>query len=206
MLISPFIQGIGTGAGLIIAIGAQNAFVLSQGLQKNYPLQIATFCILADALLISLGISGLGTLITQHQGLASFAAWGGALFLFWYGLGSFRAAFSDKTLVATEDSRQSLKVVLLTASAVTFLNPQAYLDTVVLLGSIGGQFPGDGRYLFGAGALTASTVWFLSLSFGARLLRPFFQSARSWKVLDLTTCAIMWSIGGSLVYKQVALF
>jgi L-lysine exporter family protein LysE/ArgO len=205
MFIMPFLQGMGTGAGLIIAIGAQNAFLLSQGIRGNYSLQIALLCSMCDAILITLGVSGLGTLVANNPDLARIAGWGGAAFLFWYGLGSLRSAFSGKALDLMQEQKKSLRAVLLATLGVTFLNPQTYLDTIVLLGAIGGQFEGHGRFVFGAGAITASLMWFFTLCFGARLLAPYFQSAKAWKVLDLCTCAIMWAIAASLVRGQIVL-
>lgn len=203
MVLLPFLQGMGTGAGLIIAIGAQNAFILSNGLKGNYSLQIALLCSMCDALLITLGVSGLGTLISQNPQLASIAGWGGAAFLFWYGFGSLRSAFSGRALEVEEEQKKSLRSVLLACLGVTFLNPQTYLDTVVLLGAVGGQFEGHGRYIFGAGAISASLMWFFTLSFGSRLLTPYFRSPKAWKYLDLTTCTIMWLIAATLVRGQL---
>ncbi|NJB66803.1 L-lysine exporter family protein LysE/ArgO [Desulfobaculum xiamenense] len=167
-------------------------------------MQIALLCSMCDALLITIGVSGVGTLVVQNPGLASFAAWGGAAFLAWYGFGSLRSAFSGAAMDLEEGQARSLRSVLLATLGVTFLNPHTYLDTIVLLGSIGGQFPGHGRFLFGAGAVSASLIWFFTLSFGARLLAPLFRNPKAWQVLDLIICSIMWAIAASLIRGQLA--
>ncbi|HSX12600.1 MAG TPA: LysE/ArgO family amino acid transporter [Rhabdochlamydiaceae bacterium] len=196
------LQGFFTGAGLIIAIGAQNAFVLRQGLMKNQVFITALFCTLADAALIVVGVAGLGKIMTTNPILLLVAKWGGALFLFWYGLRSFRAIFRSESLHPEKVKgpvRPSLKTTLLTLAALTFLNPHVYLDTVVLLGSIGSQFESNERPFFALGAMFASLVWFFGLCYGARLLAPFFESPKAWKVLDFGIGCIMWGIALSLL-------
>lgn len=196
----PFLKGFFTGAGLIIAIGAQNAFVLKQGLTKNHVFAIALFCTLSDALLIALGVSGLGVLLTSNQVLLIIAKWGGAAFLFWYGFRSFRSMFHSESLRTQHASAShSLKKILLTLAALTFFNPHVYLDTVVLLGTLGAQFEKVPRSFFALGAIVASTVWFFALSYGARLLAPLLRSQRSWKVIDCLIGCIMWTIALSLL-------
>ncbi len=200
-----FLKGFGTGAGLIIAIGAQNAFVLKQGLKKNHLFATALFCSLVDALLIGLGVGGFGEILTSSKPLLFIAKWGGAAFLFWYGLRAFRSIFLSESLDAKnahEPSSHSLKKILLTLTAVSLLNPHVYLDTVVLLGSIGAQFEPSERPFFAMGAMFASLVWFFGLCYGARLLAPLLKNARSWKIIDFAIGCTMWAIALSLLFSS----
>ncbi len=199
MITTPFLQGLGTGAGLIIAIGAQNAFVLNQGLHRNHHLTVALICAMSDALLITLGLSGMGVVLARSNHLAVWATWFGAVFLFWYGLRSFRSALRSGGLEPDERVRMGLGATVAATLAVTFLNPHVYLDTVLLLGSIGGRYPEAERFFFGAGAATASLGWFLALGLGARFLLPFFRHPRSWAVLDVLVGLTMWGVAASLV-------
>lgn len=201
----PFLKGFFTGAGLIIAIGAQNAFVLKEGLKKNHVFATALFCSVADALLIALGVGGLGEIITSSSVLLMIAKWGGAIFLFWYGFRAFRSIFRSESLQAQnskEHISHSLKKTLLTLAALTFLNPHVYLDTVVLLGTIGSQFESDKRPLFAIGAMCSSFIWFFALSYGARLLSPLLKNPTSWKIVDGFVGCIMWAIACSLLLVQ----
>jgi L-lysine exporter family protein LysE/ArgO len=195
----PFFQGFGVSGGLIVAIGAQNAFVLSQGVRKNYHLLIALICSICDGLLITIGISGVGTVVAANPQLAKAAAWGGAAFLFWYGWKAFQSARLGEMLNADSSAKRSLRAVMLTTMAVTWLNPHCYIDTMLLIGSIGGQFDGDSRLFFGVGAVAASFIWFFSLSLFGRLLAPFFQKQLAWQILDALICIIMWDIAFSLL-------
>lgn len=197
-----FLQGFGVGGGLIIAIGAQNAFILSQGIKKNYPLVIAAICILCDATLIGIGVGGVGTAVATHSLLSDIATYGGAIFLFWFGLNSLRSALKGGTLESSEEPSIPLKQIVISTFAITLLNPHVYLDTIVLLGSISGQFPEDERVIFGVGAITASIIWFLSLALGARILSPIFKKQISWRILDMFVCLTMWGIALSLIFKS----
>jgi len=199
MIFTPFLQGLGTGAGLIIAIGAQNAFVLNQGLTRNHHLTVALICALSDALLITLGLSGMGIVLAGNAGFAFWATWLGAGFLFWYGLCAFRSALRSGSLGPEERGRMGLGATVAATLAVTFLNPHVYLDTVLLLGSIGGRYPEAQRFFFGAGAATASLAWFLALGLGSRLLLPFFRRPGSWAVLDVFVGLTMWGVAASLI-------
>jgi L-lysine exporter family protein LysE/ArgO len=201
-LFPPLIKGFFIGASLIIGIGAQNAFVLKQGLKKSHVFATALFCFLSDTLLIILGAAGLGELISKNHTLLMIAKWGGATFLFWYGLRAFLAMRHSESLQTNQaDNRpgRSLKKCLLTLATLTFLNPHVYLDTVLLLGTIAAQFELKQRAFFTGGAILASLCWFFGLSYGARLLTPLLKSQRSWKVIDLMTGCIMWAIGLSLL-------
>lgn len=198
-----FFQGLGLSGGLIIAIGAQNAFVLSQGVRRNYPLQTAMVCSLCDAILMIIGISGVGTLVADNPQLARIATWGGAAFLLWYGSRSFRSALQGGSLDAQVEQIFSRRKLLLTTLALTLLNPHAYLDTIVLIGGISGQLAASERYLFGAGAISASILWFFSLSFGAGLLAPLFRKPIAWRCLDGVVCLTMWTIAALLLWPQL---
>lgn len=196
-----FLQGMGLGAGLIIAIGAQNAFVLRQGLKHQHHFTIATICFVIDAVLITLGGTGVGTLVASTPTLATGAAIFGAVFLFAYGVLAFRRAWSGETLKSEngKDNPLTLKAAVLTTLAFSLLNPHVYLDTVVLLGSVSGQYVWDQRVWFLAGAVTASALWFYALAFAATKLAPLFRTAITWKVLDGLIGVVMWAIALSLV-------
>jgi L-lysine exporter family protein LysE/ArgO len=194
-----FFKGFATSAALIIAIGAQNAFVLRQGIKRQHVLPIVLVCGFSDALLISLGIAGLGTLVQQSPLLLALARYGGAAFLFCYGLMAARRAFASESLQLDAAPPMTLKAALAACLAFTYLNPHCWLDTVVLLGSISSQQPDGLRWVFGAGALTASFVWFFSLGFGARLLAPLFAKPIAWKLLDGAIALVMCAIAASLL-------
>ena len=198
-MIVPFIQGFGMGGGLIVAIGAQNAFVLSQGVRRSHTLIIPLICSLCDSILIMAGVAGVGTMVAANPLLMRIAAWGGAAFLFWYGLGAFRSALRGGKLESNDEPVRSLRSAVLTTLGLTLLNPHVYLDTIILLGSLSGQFAGNGRFVFGAGAMTASFIWFFSLSMGGRILAPLFRKRAAWQILDGIVCATMWFIAFSLL-------
>ncbi len=193
-----FAKGIGTGGGLIIAIGAQNAFVLSQGVRKNHYLLIALICALCDAILVAVGVTGVGSLITANPMLSRIAGIGGALFLFVYGARAFQSAVKGNQLDTDQTAATSVKAVVLATLAVTLLNPHVYIDTVLLLGSIAGQFQSPDHLAFGAGAVTASFAWFFTLSIGATFLAPLFRQKLSWRILDTFVGVVMWTIGFSI--------
>ena len=202
--LAPFLQGMGLGAGLIIAIGAQNAFVLRQGLARRHVFLICTICFLGDALLIAAGSARVGTLIAAHPWATSAAAWGGAAFLAWMGANALRAMTRPETLgPAAGGAAMSRTAAVTTVLALTFLNPHVYLDTVVLLGGIAGQFPAAERTWFAAGAATASLLWFYGLGYGAGLLSPLFRRPLTWRILDGAIAAIMFAIAGSLAWGEL---
>ena len=198
-MVSAYIQGMGTGAGLIVAIGAQNSFVLSQGVRKNFHWVVALICALCDIVLIFAGAAGLGTVIAENTQLAWYTGWLGVLFLFGYGLRALRSAMVGGALERNQGTQQSLQAVVVTTLAITLCNPHVYLDTVVLLGSISGQFPGQDRYVFALGAATSSLLWFYLLSLGGALLAPLFTKAFAWKILDIVVCLTMWTIAVQLI-------
>lgn len=190
-----FLKGLITGGSLIIAIGAQNAFVLSQGVRRQYVITIPLICAVCDAVLITLGVAGAGSFIASSRLLSFWAGIGGAVFLFCYGVAAFRSAFKGGQLAAETNGASSLKGAVLATLAVTLLNPHAYIDTILLLGSLAGQQPESQRLFFGAGAITASIAWFFSLSLGAGLLAPLFKQKIAWQILDTSVGVVMWSIG-----------
>lgn len=199
-----YFQGFGLGAGLIIAIGAQNAFVLEQGLRRQWVFVTALVCTICDATLYVLGIGGVGTLIAQNPALTLVATWGGAAFLLWYGVRSFRSALRPESLdpQANKLRGTTLRQTLLAVLAVSLLNPHVYLDTVVVVGSIGAQYPAETRTVFALGATTASAVWFFGLAFGAARLAPLFSRPIAWRVLDFAVAGVMWVIAISLVWNS----
>ncbi|MBB1485875.1 LysE/ArgO family amino acid transporter [Oceanospirillum sediminis] len=193
------IQGLGTSAGLIMAIGAQNAFVLTQGLRRQYHWPIAGICSFFDALLVTVGVAGVGALVSESEAWLMVARLGGAAFLLWYGFQSLRSAMNTNSMGSSTHELTSLRSAILTTLAITLLNPHVYLDTVVLIGSIGGQFPADERPWFAIGAISFSFIWFFSISLGARWLAPLFKKPVAWRVLDASVCIVMWSIAASLL-------
>ncbi|GHO70284.1 amino acid transporter [Ktedonobacter sp. SOSP1-52] len=202
-IILPLLQGFGLGMSLIVAIGAQNAFVLRQGLKKQHVFLVAALCSLCDAVLILLGVGGLGAVINALPVLTLVATWGGALFLLIYGLRSFRAAFQSDKLNAHEVAGEPTRTreVMLAVLAFSLLNPHVYLDTVVLIGSVGAHYPSGERLLFALGAMLASLTWFFALAYGARWLAPLFCSPLAWRVLDCLIGCIMWFIAASLIWS-----
>lgn len=199
MYLAAAFAGFIASAGLIIAIGAQNAFVLRQGLQRRYIGSVIVTCMLADIALIVCGVAGIGVLVQRWPFLLQALRFGGAAFLAVYGLLAARRAWrGEESLTPVTDGEPSRRRVLLTCLAFTFLNPHVYLDTMVLLGSLSMRYPGAVHWAFAAGASLASVVWFCVLGYGARLLLPVFRDRRAWRVLDtlmavfmLTLCAML---------------
>jgi L-lysine exporter family protein LysE/ArgO len=203
MLTSAFTTGFLLSATLIIAIGAQNSFVLRQGLRREHVAVIVAFCALADLALISAGVAGLARVLGLAPTLTLALTIAGALFLLWYGVRALRRAFRPAALQAAADARMSLRTAVAQAAAFTFLNPHVYLDTVLLMGSIGARQPADSRFWFVGGAALASGAWFTTLGFGARLLAPAFSRPRAWQILDTLIGVTMWVLAGSLVYRSL---
>ena len=194
-----FFQGLAISAGLIVAIGAQNAFVLAQGVRGVHRLQIAVACASSDALLIALGVGGAGALIAQQPQLLALARWGGAAFLLGYALLALRRAWHGESMQLPESHHQSVWRALAATLAVTWLNPHVYLDTVVLLGGVAANLPAQDRLSFGLGAMLASWLWFFALAYGARLLAPLFVRPNSWRVLDIGVATVMLLVAWQLV-------
>ncbi|WP_288799944.1 LysE/ArgO family amino acid transporter [uncultured Arsenicicoccus sp.] len=191
--------GLLTGLGLIVAIGAQNAFVLRQGLLRRHVGVIVAICALSDAVLILAGVAGVGALITSHPTVVTLARWGGAIFLVRFGIRTALAARHPGTLTAQERGVSGLRAAVVTTLAFTWLNPHVYLDTVVMLGSLSATHGRDGRWWFGLGAAAGSLLWFTALGYGARWLRPLFARPRAWQLLDLVIAVVMIALGVSLV-------
>jgi L-lysine exporter family protein LysE/ArgO len=197
-----FMAGFLSGAALIIAIGAQNSFVLRQGIRREHVLPIVLVCSSADVLLIAAGITGLGALIQAVPLLLDATRYGGSAFLIAYGLLAARRALQPQQLTVDSSVGTSLGAAMVTCLAFTFLNPHVYLDTVILLGSLANQCGEHGRWVFGAGAATASFVWFFALGYGARLLGPLFRKPSAWRVLDSLIAVIMLGLGLMLLLGE----
>jgi L-lysine exporter family protein LysE/ArgO len=198
-----FTTGFALSATLIIAIGAQNSFVLRQGLRREHVGAIVAFCALADLALISAGVAGLAKVLGRAPSLTMALTIAGTLFLMWYGLRAVRRAFQPQALRAAGGPRVSLRGAVAQAAAFTFLNPHVYLDTVLLMGSVGARQPADARLWFVGGAALASGAWFTALGFGARLLAPLFSRPRAWQVLDILVGAAMLALAAGLVRQAL---
>ena len=199
-MFTAFINGFALGASLIIAIGAQNAFILKQGLLRQHVFILCLICASADAALIAAGVGGLGTMVSSHPSLVTAVTLFGALFLAAYSFIAFRRALHASSMgVSGEDT--SLRQAIAACLAFTFLNPHVYLDTVLLLGGLSSRYEGDLRLSYGAGAVIASFVWFFGLGYGARLLLPLFQKPVAWRVLDTIIGVVMALIALSLAVQ-----
>jgi L-lysine exporter family protein LysE/ArgO len=199
MLFSIALTGFLLGGSLILAIGAQNAFILRQGLLKQHVFILCLVCAASDALLIAAGVGGLGRIIDGHPEFVKWVTIGGALFLFAYAIFALQRALKPQAMQAATTGQGSLKAAMAQCLAFTFLNPHVYLDTVVLVGGISSRYIGQEKTAFAAGAMAASFIWFFSLGYGARLLQPVFAKPRAWQVLDLIIAAVMTMIAISLV-------
>lgn len=224
-MLTPLLAGLGLGFSLIVAIGAQNLFVLRQGIRREYLLAVVAVCAVSDAALIALGVSGVGLVLQAVPWLIVVVRWAGAVFLVGYGVLAARRALrpsggtlrldtpvpsvpdaatpSPRVTTRTVDStasrtRTTPAATLLTCLALTWLNPHVYLDTVFLLGSVASTH-GDGRWAFAIGACTASLVWFSALGFGARYLGRWLDTPRAWRILDAVIAVVMFAIAVSLV-------
>ena len=197
----PFIKGMGIGASLIMAIGSQNVFVLSSALRGQHAIVIGLVCVGIDIALIFGGVMGLGVLIREMPALIELASYFGALFLLVYGALAFRRALKPQALSTSQVKKMTVLAAVTTTAALSLLNPHVYLDTVVLLGSIGGQLPGSQPLWFALGASIASILWFSTLVVGGKALAPWFESDKSWQKLDLLVGCTMWLIAGFLIYS-----
>jgi L-lysine exporter family protein LysE/ArgO len=199
------LAGFAAGAGLIIAIGSQNAFVLRQGLLQHNVGLVVTTCVLGDVALILCGVAGIGALVREWPMLLQVLRIGGAVFLAVYGSMAARRAWrGTAALVPGNGGAGSAKPVLLACLAFTFLNPHVYLDTMVLLGGLSTQYPGPARWAFAAGACLASIMWFSTLGYGSRLLQPVFRSPTAWRVLDGGVACFMLSLAVLLLTRPMA--
>lgn len=203
MSLSIFLTGMLTGLSLILAIGAQNAFVLRQGLRGEHVLAVCLTCAVSDAILILLGVTSFAQIAEWLPWIAPVMRYAGAAFLIWYGAKSVRAALrsSDALIIGTERKAKGLGKTLLACLAMTWLNPHVYLDTVVLLGTISTRFAGD-RGAFAAGAVSGSFLFFFALGYGAAWLRPIFARPSAWRVLEAVIAVVMWSIAAKLILTE----
>jgi L-lysine exporter family protein LysE/ArgO len=195
-LVAAALAGLGLGLSLIVVIGAQNAYVLRQGIRMQHVAAVVAICTLSDAVLILLGISGVGFLVTRFPVALTVIRFGGAAFLIGYGLLAARRFFLRQSLQADASAvGPSRRAVVLTVLALTWLNPHVYLDTVLLLGSVANTHGDDGRWAFGFGAVIASALWFALLGFGARFLGPLFARPIAWRILDAAIAVTMVALG-----------
>ena len=199
-------QGFMLCASLIIAIGPQNLFVLRQGLSGQHLFATALICTLADLILISIGVGGLGTLIAGSDTLITVATLGGAAFLAGYGLCSFRSAWRYQSATSRQPSTlvpMSLQGTVLATLSFSLLNPAAYIDTILMVGTTSGQYPLDERFIFGIGAVLASGIWFFALTYGSKRLTPLFQHSIAWRALDAASGCVMFGIAISMFNLQI---
>ncbi|MDQ2184956.1 LysE/ArgO family amino acid transporter [Alcaligenaceae bacterium A4P071] len=204
MSLGAALSGFISGAGLIVAIGAQNAFVLRQGLKRQSVVAVITICALGDIVLIVCGVLGIGALVNAWPEVLFATRIAGAVFLGIYGVLAARRAWrGSEGLTPGIADAPSRRRVLLTCLAFTFLNPHVYLDTVVLLGSISTRYAGVDRWIFALGACAASLAWFSLLGYGARLLLPIFRSPHAWRVLDGSIAVFMLVLSAALLWHPI---
>ncbi|WP_329109693.1 LysE/ArgO family amino acid transporter [Micromonospora sp. NBC_01699] len=196
-MLTSTLAGFTAAIGLIAAIGAQNAFVLRQGLRRQHVLPVVLTCAVSDALLIAVGIAGLGAVIAEHPTIAGTVRWAGAAFLLCYAVFAARRALRPGTLTPTDRQPVALGTTIATCLAFTYLNPHVYLDTVLLLGTVANRY--DNRWLFGSGAVLASVVWFTALGFGAHRLAPLLARPGAWRVVDGLVAVLMAALAVTLL-------
>lgn len=196
-----FLPGLLTGLSLIIAIGAQNAFVIRQGLTRKFVFMVVLVCVLSDWALMAAGVAGLGALILQVSWLLEVLRWFGVAYLLWFAYGSLKAAFKNDALKVGSEHSGSRKQVLLSALAITWLNPHVYLDTVILVGSIANTFR-ENAWFFGLGAMAGSLVWFFALGYSAKAMSGIMSKPVFWKVLDTVIAVVMVSIAAMLAFYK----
>ena len=197
-MLDAFVAGLLTGLSLIVAIGAQNAFVLRQGLLRQYVGPVVAICAVSDLLLIAAGVAGIGAIVQHAPTALTVVRWFGVAFLTAYGVRSLWRSRHAEALTASRDAEPRLRGAMLQATALTWLNPHVYLDTVLLLGSIAAHHGPTGKWWFGAGAGLGSVLWFTGLGYGARLLSPVLMRPRAWQVLDVLIGLTMLAIAISL--------
>ena len=193
------VPGFLTGLSLIVAIGAQNAFVIRQGLLRSHVLLIVSICSLSDAFLIFLGVGGLGAIVKTNQDLLTFIRWFGVAYLTWFGMKSLHSAFKENQLLASGAVGMTWQRTLGTVLALTYLNPHVYLDTVIFVGSIANQFTND-KWFFATGASLASLIWFASIGFGAQAASKLMSKPIFWKIFDIFVALVMLSIALTLAF------
>ena len=191
------IPGFLTGLSLIVAIGAQNAYVIRQGLLRSHVLLVVIVCSFSDALLIVLGTGGLGEIVKANENLLAVIRWLGVAYLTWFGIRSLRSAFKENRLLASGAAETSWKKTLVTVLGLTHINPHVYLDTVIFVGSLANQFTSD-RWYFATGASLASFLWFTSIGFGAKAASTIMSKPIFWRIFDTCVAFIMFSIAFTL--------
>lgn len=198
-MITSALIGFGSGLSLIMAIGAQNAFVLQQGIRRQHVLPVVLICGLTDALLELLGIAGIGFVVERAPIAIEIIRWGGVAFLLWYAWGAIRRAMAPSAMTAAGTNAGSLRRTILACLAITYLNPHVYLDTMILMGSLGNAQGDPERWWFWVGGAVASVTWFAALGYGARLLTGVFARPRAWQILDWVVALTMLVIAGRLI-------
>ncbi|MCE0845512.1 arginine exporter ArgO [Buttiauxella sp. A2-C1_F] len=203
-MLSYFFQGLTLGAALILPLGPQNAFVMNQGIRRQYHLMIASLCAISDVLLICGGIFGGSALLMQSPWLLAIVTWGGVAFLLWYGWGALRTAMSSSVeLASAEVMKQGRWKIIATVLAVTWLNPHVYLDTFVVLGSLGGQLADEPKRWFALGTVSASILWFYGLALLAAWLAPRLRTAKAQRIINGVVGLVMWVIALQLAADGV---
>lgn len=201
-----WVEGFVLGLGLIMAIGAQNSYILSQSVTGKFVAPVILTVILCDVFLISLGVMGAGAIMQQSQWLMTAITYAGIAFLLAYGAMALRSVFNPKALTPETRSAPTLKRAIFIGLAVSLLNPHAYLDTVIILGGIANQYVDAQKTWFAIGVFSASVTWFSLLGWGGKKLAPVLARPRAWQVLDLSVCVMMWSIAASLIINDTSLF
>ena len=206
-MLEVYFEGVLLSAGLIIAIGAQNAYVLKQGVQNNHLFAVATVCFLSDFVLMSLGILGVGTFVAHNKILQLLLAGGGMLYILWFALQSFLSIWQTQSMeLRRSDTPGTVKAAILGTLAITLLNPHVYLDTVVIIGGIAGTLEATHKPLFLLGVLTSSAIWFYGLAYGARKLAPLFRKPITWQILNFLIGLMMLFIAyqlGGFIYESL---
>lgn len=203
-MLSYYLQGLMLGAALILPLGPQNAFVMNQGIRRQYHIMTALLCTLSDVVLICAGVFGGSALLMQSPWLLVLVTWGGVLFLLWYGFGALKTAFArDIDLENAQALRQGRGQIIATMLAVTWLNPHVYLDTFVVLGSLGGQLAEMPKRWFALGTISASFLWFFSLALLAAWLAPRLRTAAAQRVINILVGLVMWFIALKLAAEGV---
>ena len=199
-ILLPLFRGLSTGGSLIVAIGAQNAFVIRQGLQRKHLFVTALLCSLIDAGLIVAGVMGFGHLVSNYPVLIRLTKYFAITFLIAYGVLSLKSAFRSRSLSGSEKlETSSLKATILMILGFSLLNPHVYLDTVILLGSVASQQPSEDKFFFALGAISASFIWFFSITYGSWLLAPILSRSSAWRVIDALIAVTLWGIAAQLV-------
>ncbi|HAZ78025.1 MULTISPECIES: arginine exporter ArgO [Pseudescherichia] len=198
-MLSYYFQGLALGSAMILPLGPQNAFVMNQGIRRQYPLMVAGLCALSDLVLICAGIFGGSAVLMQSPWLMALVTWGGVAFLLWYGFGALKTAFSQQLELANaEVLKQGRWRIIATMLAVTWLNPHVYLDTFVVLGSLGGQLAAEPKRWFALGTISASFIWFFGLALLAAWLAPRLRTAKAQRIINVVVGVIMWFIAFQL--------